>query len=126
MYKEDTPQILYDQMVKIENEIESVGRNIKVLAEAEANAVADYEQKKNNYLIVLYTNESQKGGKRTEKQREALYRSIYANERLAMFLAKSNLQSERDLLGALKAKLQGIQSRKGIMMSEMDISGRRG
>lgn len=125
MYQDDTPQTVYDEMVKLENEIELIGRGIRALGVAESNAISDYEKKKNDLLVTMFAEEADGTvKKRTEQQRAALYRKMYSDERLAANLAKLNLKSERDLLDALKAKLQSIQSRKGILLSEIERSGR--
>lgn len=125
MYKDDTPVSLYDEFVVLENEIEKVGRNIKVLAIVESQCIAEYESLKNQEIVNMFAEEVEHKFKRTEFQRTAIYRQKYAAFRLAKYLATADLKSERDLLSALESKLQGMQSRKGIMMSEMDMTGRR-
>ncbi len=124
MYQDDTPADIYRQLEELENEIEKVGRNIKVLARNEAEAIADYELAKNMTIIDLIKEEASPEftGKRTDKQREALYRSRHHGLRLAKGLAMADVKSERDLLSALDAKMSGLQSRKGIIMMERDRS----
>ena len=120
MYQDDTPAILYDQFVVLENEIEKTGRNIKSLAQAEVNAISDYELAKNQTLLQMYLDESKADfvGKRTEMQRTAIYREKHQDLRMVRGLAQADLKSERDLLSALQSKLDGMQSRKGILMTE--------
>ena len=127
-YAEDTPPRLYDEFVRVEDEIERVGRNIKTLATKEATSIANYEQAKNNTILALLKEEaldSYDGPKRTDKIREAIYRTRHSDLRLQMFLAKADLSSEKSLLNALQAKLDGLQSRKGIMVGEMNMNGPR-
>lgn len=127
-YMEDTPGSLYDDLITLEDEIERVGRNVKILSHEASTAAANYELLKNTYLLIMYEDESNpetETKKRTEAQREAMYRNRYYKERLARDLAKGDLSSERDLLGALKDKMSGMQSRKGIMMGEKEIHQRR-
>jgi hypothetical protein len=125
MYENDTLRSLYDEFVVLEQEIEKVGRNIKVLSIVESQTIAEYEGLKNQELVLMYAEEVEHKFKRTEAQRVAIYRMKYADLRLARYLASGDLKSERDLLSALQAKLQGMQSRKGILISELEISGRR-
>lgn len=122
MYQDDTPAKLYDEFVAIEDEIERVGRNIKTLAQNEANAIADYELAKNQTLLQLFLDESKPDfvGKRTEMQRTAIYRERHQALRLAKGLAMADAKSERDLLSALQSKLSGMQSRRSILMMERD------
>jgi hypothetical protein len=125
-YAEDTPPKLYDEFVIIENEIEKVGRNIKPLAIAEANAISAYEKAKCDEVILMLGEEANPdydGPKRTDKTREALYRSRHSGLRLAMYLAKAEFAAEKQLLSALESKLTGMQSRKGLMVGEMKLGG---
>ncbi len=114
--QDDDLTVLYNEFVEIENEIEKSGRGIKHLALDEATAISEYEELKNKELIGMYAEEVDKGIKRTEKQREALYRIKYADHRRAKLLASANLKSERDLLAALQAKLSSMQSRRLMLM----------
>jgi len=124
MYLDDTPSKLYDEFVALEQEIERVGRNIKTLAQKEANAIADYENAKNTTLLQLYVDEAKPDfvGKRTEAQRTAIYREKHHDLRLSKGLAIADAKSERDLLSALQSKLSGMQSRRSILMMERDRS----
>ncbi|HEY0658254.1 MAG TPA: hypothetical protein VGD05_07255, partial [Pyrinomonadaceae bacterium] len=63
-YQEDNLETLYNELKNIEADIISTGLNMKTLGENEANAAADYEGRKNEYLIELYAEESEKVIKR--------------------------------------------------------------
>lgn len=122
MYDDDTPRSLYNEFCQLEDEIESVGRNIKTLATIAETSIADYETAKNKTLLELHAEESSPEwkGKRTEALREAIYRERHHDLRVQRAIAIADLKSERDLLSALQSKLTGLQSRKGILMTEWE------
>ena len=115
-YSDSTPSTLYREFLTLENAIGECGRNIKRLATAQANAVADYEEKKNIELISMFDEEASDKFKRTVDQRHAAYRTKYEKQRRVRGLADAELSSERDLLKALTAQLSGLQSRKGLVV----------
>lgn len=90
--------------------IEALANVIGMEARDSADRAADYEEKKNSYLIELYEEEIQFGFKRTEAQRQALYRDRFREERRRMLLSREELQSSRDLLKGLQAKLNALQT----------------
>lgn len=125
-YQTDTPQSVYSEFVALENEIERIGRNMKTLADKAETASANYELAKNQDLIAMFAEEAGdpandvKPFKRTEAQRESLYRTKNNNLRLLRGLSAADLKSERDLLNALSTKMDGLQSRKGLILIERD------
>lgn len=93
---------------------------LKKSAVASVNARSVYENQKNQYLLQLKAEESLDATiKRTDAIRTAMYRSQFADERLAWQLAEVNYETDRDLLRALMAKLNAIQSIARLTESEL-------
>ncbi len=131
-YESDNIYSIYNEFVELENEIDTVGRNIKTLAYVAVSANAEYENAKNQTLLLLYAEECGdeergiKPFKRTEVQREAIYRTQHRELREQRGFADADLKSEQDLLRALLAKLSGMQSRKTILMAETSFKATGG
>mgnify|MGYP001558755047 CR=1 FL=1 len=86
------------------------GRLYQVFRDS-AQANADYENAKNHTLIGLYSEESDSKGtiKRTESIRQAIYRELHKDLRLARDLAKNEMEATRtylNLLGMMQMNLQ--------------------
>lgn len=120
-YQTDTIETLYDELKQIEADIIASGQNMRVLGDKEANAAANYEGRKNAFLIELYAEEAEKGIKRTEAARVALYRNAYKQERLEKNLAANEFKAEKDYLSALQSALMSRQSRLRVLESERNF-----
>lgn len=125
-YESDDIHTIYAEFVELEKEINITGLSIKKLALDAAVTSADYENAKNQTLVLMFaeeTGDASKGikpFKRTEKQREALYRVEHADLRLLRGIAGSAHKSEQDYLEALIARLDGLRSRKGLIVIDHD------
>ena len=118
----DSPEAIYDELKTLEAAIEGSGKNIKSLATDAANKRAVYEDKKNNALIEMFAEESKQNFKRTEKQRESIYRTMFSTDRLMWQLADNELAAERDYLKAVLGNLTSVQTRLKIVQIDLDIS----
>lgn len=122
-YQDDSINDIYDEIKQLESDIIESGKNIKTCGEQEARAAAIYEDFKNQFLIDLYAEESEKGIKRTEAQRTSLYRIAYKRQRLEKNLAANDLKAERDYLSALQSVLMAKQSRLKVLEAERNFKG---
>lgn len=120
-YQNDSIETLYNELKQLEGEIIASGVNMRKLGEREATAAADYGMRKNAFLIDLYAEESEKGIKRTEAARVALYRNAYKQERLAKNLAANELKTEKDYLSALQSAQMSKQTRIRVLESERNF-----
>lgn len=102
-------------------QLDSLGAELKQEARSATEKAADYEERKNGFLTQLFDEEAQKGFKRTESQRQALYRAAYREERREAMIAKEQLQSSRDLYRGLQAKVNAIQTLARIVEAEMRL-----
>ena len=110
-YEEDNIATIYKELFTVEQAVVQCGQNIKKYAIEEARIHSEYELAKSDFK-----------GKRTEAQRRAIYRTDYAIEREQWIAAKSNLDSERDLLRALTAQLNSVQTRSRLLKIEDDMN----
>lgn len=103
------------------SQLDALGAELRREAREATDRQADYEERKNGFLIELFNEESQKGFKRTESQRQALYRSAYRAERREAMVAKEQLNASRDLYRGLQAKVNAIQTLARIAEAEMRL-----
>jgi hypothetical protein len=123
-YQNDTIEKVYDEITKLESEIMAASSALKPLGDKEAEAGANYEDKKNRYLIELYAEESEPTfkGKRTEAHRTAMYRQMFNIERLQKQLASHELKSSQDYIKSLLAVLNSKQSRLRVLENERKMA----
>ena len=121
----DTPQNLRDELIAIQREIMEVGTSMPDKARDAANARGEYERLKNNYIISLFAEEADENwkGKRTEAQRTAMYRSLYAHERLQASLMENEYKASSEQLRALQSALTALQTRARIAENEYKTGG---
>lgn len=103
------------------DELESAGAELRKEAREASDRAADYEERKNAFLTELFAEEAEKGFKRTESQRQALYRAAYKAERREAMTAKGQLDASRDLYRGLLAKVNAIQTLARIAEAEMRL-----
>jgi hypothetical protein len=113
------------QLTEAITELEAFAEILRTDARLATSRAADYEEAKNQYLIALYSEEVEQGFKRTEAQRQALYRDRFKDLRRASMLAKEELQSSRDLFKGLQAKINAIQTIARMSEAEMKLLGER-
>lgn len=118
----DTPENLFNELTAMQAEISTVGASMLDKAREMSNARANYERLKANYLVSLFAEEAEETfkGKRTESQRTAMYRSLYAQERLQATLAENEYKAQAAYLNALQASLTALQTRVKIAQNEMN------
>lgn len=118
----DTPENLFKELTTMQTEISTVGASMLDKAREMSNARANYERLKANYLVSLFAEEAEETfkGKRTESQRTAMYRSLYAQERLQATLAENEYKAQAAYLNALQASLTALQTRYKIVANELN------
>lgn len=121
----DTPQTLREELVAVQREIMSVGASMPDKAKDAATTRGEYERLKNNYIISLFAEEADENwkGKRTEAQRTAMYRSLYAHERLQASLAENEYKAHAEYLRGLQSALTALQTRARIAENEYKAGG---
>lgn len=117
-YQQDSPESLYNELKELEAMIETAGQNVHFSGVNAANKRAIYEDKKNKALIQMYADEADTGKKRTEAQRTAMYRSMFATERLEWQLAENEWKASNDYLKALLGNQSSIQTRRRILQGD--------
>lgn len=112
---------LEKQLTEATENLTKLGQKLKKSAAAEADFHSDYEEKKNGYLIELYSSEVDKATKRTVDQRTAMYRLKFATERRRWLLAKADYESDRDLFRGLQTKITSLQTLIGMEKAKMAL-----
>lgn len=121
---QDTPETIYEELKTLEAMIETAGQNVHFSGTNAATKRAAYEQLKNNMLIEMYAEEAKGSFKRTEAQRQAIYRTTYATQRLEWQLAENEWKASNDYLKALLGNQISVEVRLKILESDWRISGR--
>ena len=111
-FQQATPETLFNELHRVELEIESEGRLIKRLGDEVATKKATYEELKNKMLLDMFKEEFEgQVAKRTDARRTALYRHTYAEQRLAWQLAEKQLEAANAYLKALMANQISLECR---------------
>lgn len=120
-----TPQEIYNELLKLQDEILEVGKSMADKSRQAANARAEYERLKSKYIVAMFAEEAEDTwkGKRTEAQRTAMYRSLYAQERLEASLAENEYKAQGEYLKALTAALTALQTRYKLISHEWNAGG---
>jgi len=84
----------------------STASRLKQSARDAVEKRADYENKKNKYLIELAADDT----KRTVLLQQAMYRKMFETERLQWQLSDRVYESDKDLFRGLQAKLNALQT----------------
>lgn len=121
----DTPQILRRELVDLQAAIMDAGASMPQKAREMSEARAKYEDLKSAYLINMFAEEADESfkGKRTVDQRTAMYRSLYAEERLEASLAENEYKAQAEYLKGLQSALTALQSRARIAMHDWNSGG---
>jgi len=116
----DEPNQLNSELIDLQREITAVGASMSAKAKDAAESRGEYERLKNNYIISLFAEEADEHwkGKRTEAQRTAMYRSLYAHERLQASLAENEYKASSEYLRGLQASLTALQTRAKMAMHD--------
>ncbi len=118
-FESDDIGSVYNELVAVETAIEQSGQEIKRLANDWATKQSHYENLKNKFLIQMFDEENAEGSKikkRTEAQRQSLYRVQYATERLEVHLAKNAWEAEKKYHDGLQTVASSIMARKNVLM----------
>jgi hypothetical protein len=121
---QDTSETIYNELKELEAKIEQAGQNVHFSGVQAATKRSVYEDLKNKMLIQMFAEEAGDGKKRTEAQRQAIYRAAYATERLEWQLAENEWKASNDYLKALLGNQVSIEVRYKIIMSDMAFAGR--
>lgn len=118
-FQQATPEGIYNELKEIEAKVEQAGQNVHFSGQNAAQKKAEYEDLKNKMLIQMFADENTgKSPKRTEAQRQSLYRTTYAEQRLAWQLAENEWKASSDYLKGLLAMLTAIQTRMKILEAD--------
>jgi hypothetical protein len=123
-FAQESPETIYDELKELEIKIEQAGQNVHFSGAAAANKKSIYEELKNKMLIEMFAEEAKDGKKRTEAQRQAIYRSTYATQRLEWLLAENEWKASNDYLRALLGNQISTEVRLKIIESDMRFAGR--
>ena len=127
-YAEDSPASVYKELKSGERAIRSAADSYITLVEDEVRAHDKYEGAKNQTLKELFDEEA--GAtvkKRTELQRQAIYRLKHRQDRLEWQLAKRDCEAHREYLEALLGIQTSIEARaKLISIDERFAGGKYG
>ena len=123
-FGQDTVGTLYNEEKTLENAILEEARNLRACGDELSTAKADYDALKHQELLHLYVEESNAPTlKRTEKMREAIYRTKFAAERLKWVMAERKYKTSLDYLDSLKSVLISTQSRMKIFLLTQSLDG---
>ena len=96
---------------------EEANRIFSVFAEsAKANAV--YEEAKNQSLILMFAEEKEQNFKRTEAQRQSIYREEHKEKRLTRDLAKNEADATKQYINILGLMQMNLQSQLRLEVEE--------
>jgi hypothetical protein len=123
-FAQENAETIYNELKELELKIEQAGQNVHFSGVEAANKRSAYEELKNKALIEMYADEAKTGKKRTEAQRQAIYRSTYAQQRLEWLLAENEWKASNDYLKALLGNQISTEVRLKILESDMRFAGR--
>jgi hypothetical protein len=93
-FAEDSPASVYKELKDGERAILSAAEGLVTLVEDEVRAHEKYEEEKNDLLKKMFDEEAEGSvKKRTELQRQAIYRSRYGKDRLEWQLKKRDVEA---------------------------------
>ena len=121
-YQHDTPETLYNELKELEAKIEDAGRQVHFSGQLAAQKKAVYEELKNKMLIEMHAEEAKSGTKRTIEQRQSIYRTTYAQQRLEATLAENEWKASGEYLRALLGNQSSLQTRNRILQADMHIA----
>lgn len=123
-FQQATPEGLYNELKEIEGKVDQAGQNVHFSGQNAATKKAEYEDLKNKMLIQMFADEAKDGKKRTEAQRQAIYRTTYSQQRLEWQLAENEWKASSDYLKGLLAMLTAVQSRIRILEGDWRVASR--
>jgi hypothetical protein len=124
-FTQETAETIYNELKALELKIEQAGQNVHFSGANAATKRSVYEEKKNKALIEMFAEEAgDKSLKRTEAQRTAIYRSMFAAERLEWLLAENEWKASNDYLKALLGNQISTEVRLKILESDWRVAGR--
>ena len=111
-YADDSAASIYDEEKVMEKRVIEAADDCRRAGRDAIQKKAFYYQLKHTYLVRLFAEEATTAGlKRTEVQRSAMYREVYATERMAWILAEREYEVSKDYLRSLMAVLNSLQTR---------------
>lgn len=122
-----------DELVEIEKQIKDLegkihgqAQQLKKDARRFAKANADYKLKEAEELVRLNDEEIEDPAvKRTEKVRNSLALQAAKEEYREYRIAEMEFESTKDVIGALKSEMSGLQTRAGLFKLDMELQGRK-
>lgn len=123
-YAQDTHESLYNELKELEGKIEAAGQNCHFSGQTAAAKAAVYEELKNKMLIEMHADEARTGKKRTVEQRQTIYRTAYAQQRLEAQLAENEWKASNSYLKSLLGNQISVEVRLKILESDVRLAGR--
>lgn len=102
-------------------DLDRQGMELKQAAVQATNDEADYEERKASFLVALFEEEAELGFKRTESQRQSLYRRALKDDRRRANLSRETLQADRELYRGLQTKINALQTLARMIEAEMRL-----
>lgn len=132
-FADDTEASVYGELKSYETQIMSSAEETRQAGRKAVQAKALYDGYKNAELARLFVEEAASVGvdekgkkvqllKRVESERESIYRTKYATERLAWTLAEREYEVCKDYLKSLQAVLMSTQTRARMIKQDYEIS----
>lgn len=121
-YQNDTLETVYNELEDIESEIYAAAKEAPEYGRKEAEAIAEYENKKGKFLLELAAEEAKDGIKRTEAIRTAMYRQKFADERFERDKAIRLKQAHDTYIKGLMTVINSRQSRLRVLEGERRVS----
>lgn len=104
-------QDILKELEEASDALDGAAESLKQAAQAASDAEAEYERKKNTYIIQLKAEEDGDSKiKRTDMVRTAMYRSMYHQERLQKSLTAKLWEVEKLAHKGLLAKVSALQT----------------
>lgn len=118
-----TPEIKskQDELEAIRQRLAEESHRIFGLFAESAKANAVYEEAKNQSLIFMFDEEKSKGFKRTEAQRQSIYREEHKEKRLMRDLAKNEVDATKSYISILGMMQSNLQTQLKLEIKEEQI-----
>eukprot|EP00914_Ancora_sagittata_P029515 GHVO01058430.1.p1 GENE.GHVO01058430.1~~GHVO01058430.1.p1 ORF type:complete len:118 (+),score=7.70 GHVO01058430.1:311-664(+) len=100
------------------DKLREIAGNVKSSGINAVNKRADYEGKKNKYLIELAAEDK----KRTVALQQAMYRKMYEQERLEWQLAEREYDANKDVMKCALATLNALQTQARLLETEINMT----
>lgn len=123
-YADDSPASVYKELKQGERAIRNAANSLLEFVNDEVYKHDAYEAAKNHTLSGLFKEEAEGAKKRTELQRQAIYRLKHQQLRLEWQLAKRDTEAHKEYLEALLGIQTSIEARAKLISIDERFAGR--